>query len=123
MTHKKQFGIWMDTHHATVVGRQDVDSGDFVVINHVENKGAARNSSENAANNHEQAMTLKYFKEIANNMTNAEVVHITGTGQIQEQFMKYLAETPQFKNVEASDSTENKMSDDKLVEFVSNMFH
>ncbi len=51
-------------------------------------------------------------------MQNAEAVHVTGTGKVQEQFIKFLADTPQFKNTKTSDSTSNKMSDEKLVEFL-----
>ena len=29
---KKQFGIWMDTHHATVIGRASPDTIDFSVL-------------------------------------------------------------------------------------------
>jgi hypothetical protein len=36
--------------------------------------------------------------------------------------MKYLANTPQYKNVEASESTSNKMSDEQLITFISNHF-
>ena len=31
---KKQFGVWMDSHHAIIVGRENVDSGEFVVLGH-----------------------------------------------------------------------------------------
>ena len=31
-------------------------------------------------------------------LQNAEEVHVTGTGQEQEQFIHHLAATPQFKN-------------------------
>ena len=39
MSHKnkKQFGVWMDKHQATVVGKENIDSGDFVILGHVEN--------------------------------------------------------------------------------------
>ena len=29
---KKQFGVWMDTNHATVVGRANADTEDFTVL-------------------------------------------------------------------------------------------
>jgi hypothetical protein len=31
---KKQFGVWMDSHHATIVGKESVDTGNFVVLAH-----------------------------------------------------------------------------------------
>ena len=31
---KKQFGVWMDLHHATIVGRENVDLGEFVILGH-----------------------------------------------------------------------------------------
>jgi hypothetical protein len=48
-------------------------------------------------------------------MPNVDEIHLTGTGQIQEQFMKFLAETPQYKNVVSTESTANKMSDENLI--------
>jgi stalled ribosome rescue protein Dom34 len=122
-TNKKQFGVWMDSHHATIVGRKDVNSGDFEVLGHVKNSGPGGNSNENAANNHEQGLTVKFFKEITGHMQNVDEIEVTGTGQIQEQFIKHLADTPQYKNVVATESTSNKMSDEKFVEFVAAKFN
>ena len=56
-------------------------------------------------------------------MPNVDEIHITGTGQIQEQFMKFLAETAQYKNVVSSESTSNKMSDENLIAFVEKHFN
>ena len=113
----KQFGVWLDKHRATVVGREDIDSGVFKILGHVKNNGADNNSNENAANNQEITLTQKFFKEITLLMPNVDQIHITGTGQIQEQFMKYLANTAQYKNAESSDSTINKMSDEETIAF------
>lgn len=120
---KKRFGVWMDNHHATVVGHETPDATGFTVLGHVSNPGAGGNSSENAANHLEMTLTQKYFKEIGALMVNAEEVHLTGTGTIQEQFTHYLAETPQFKNAVTTDCTSNKMSDEKLVEFIGARFN
>ena len=119
MLNHKQFGVWMDTNSATIVGRENIDSGDFKVIAHVKGEHTASNSNENTAHNQERMLHVKFFKEIASHMQNAEVIHTTGTGEAQEQFNHYLAETPQFKNAKTSDSTSNKMSDEKLIEFFS----
>jgi stalled ribosome rescue protein Dom34 len=99
---KKQFGVWMDSHHATIVGRENVDNGDFVVLAHCKNEGPDGNSNENAANNQQITLTQKFFKEIAARMPNIDQVHVTGTGQIQEQFIKFLADTAQYKNAVAN---------------------
>lgn len=120
---KKQFGVWMDSQRATVVGRTAVDSGDFVILAHVGTGGQEGNSNENAANNAEQGSLQKMFKEIMSHMQNVEEIHVTGTGTVQEQFIKYLAQTPQFKNAVAKESTSNKMSDEKLLEFVAGQFN
>ena len=119
---KKQFGVWMDTHHATIAGREDVDTGAFKILGHVKNSGTESNSNEHTANNQEITLTHKFFKEITMMMPNVDEIHITGTGQIQEQFMKYLAETAQYKNAKSSDSTSNKMSDEQLNEFFTKHF-
>lgn len=120
---KKQFGVWMDTHHAAIVGKQDFDSDEFLILGHVKNAGADANSNENTAHNQEITLTHKFFKEILNKITNVDEIHVTGTGQIQEQFIKYLAETPQYKNAKSSESTSTKMSDEKLISFITNHFN
>lgn len=119
---KKQFGVWMDGTSAFVVGRENISDGDFQVLAQIGGEKASYNSNENAANNHQRTLEQKYFKEITSKMQNAEVVHITGTGKIQEQFVHYLADTPQFKNTQTSTSTSNKMSEQELVEFFTEEF-
>ncbi len=120
---KKQFGVWMDTHHATIVGKEDVDTGEFIVLGHVENEGPTNHSNEKTANNHEITLTQKFHKEIAALMPNVDEIHITGTGQAQEQFMHFLADTAQYKNVDSTESTSNKMSDEALIEYVKEYFN
>ena len=121
-THKKQFGVWMDMHRATVVGRPTLDSPDFSVLGHSLSPVTEAKSNEKAEHNEERALLHKFFKEITTHMQNAEEIHITGTGIAQERFIHYLAETPQFKNTITKESTSNKMSDDKLIEFIAEKF-
>ena len=120
---KKQFGVWMDSQNATVVGRENLETGDFVILGHAKKPGQGSNSNENAANNLEKTLMTKFFKEINSYMQNAEEIHLTGTGQVQEQFINYMAETPQFKNVVAKESTSNKMSDESLIKFIAEKFN
>jgi stalled ribosome rescue protein Dom34 len=119
---KKQFGVWMDNHHAVIVGQVNEASA-FSVLGHAENAGAQSNSNEKNAQNDAKTLQAKFFKEITNFMQNAEEVHVTGTGTAQEQFIHYLAQTPQFKNTTTNDSTSNKMSDEKLVEYMDGKFN
>ena len=120
---KKQFGVWMDSHHAVVVGRQDPDALHFSVLGHLENAGAEHNTSEKNEHNDEKTLQHKFFKEILTHMQNAEEVHLTGTGTSQEQFMHYMAETAQFKNTVTNESTSNKMSDENLAEYIAARFN
>lgn len=120
---KKQFGVWMDSHHATIVGRENVDSGDFLVLGHETVDGQGYNTSENAANNAERDLLRKLFKSITAHMQNVDELHVTGTGTAQEQFINFLSETPQYKNVVATESTSNKMTDQSLVEYVTAHFN
>jgi stalled ribosome rescue protein Dom34 len=122
-TNKKQFGVWMDTHHATVMGRANADTEDFTVLAVAENAGAEHNSSEKNQNNDERTLQHKFFKEILSHMQNAEEVHLTGTGTSQEQLMRYMAETPQFKNTVTQESTSNKMSDENLAAYIGGKFN
>jgi stalled ribosome rescue protein Dom34 len=120
---KKQFGVWIDTHQAIVVGRENVDSGNFVILGHPNMGKQGGNSNENASNNAEKGSLQKLFKEITAHMQNVDEVHVTGTGDAQEQFIHYLADTPQYKNTVTKESTSNKMSDEKLIEYVTSQFN
>lgn len=113
----------MDNQHATVVGHANSDASEFTILGHVKNPGPGPNSSENAQNNLEITLVQKYFKEIGALIVNATEVHVTGTGTIQEQFIRFLSETPQFKNTAATECTSNPMSDQQLVEHMSQKFH
>jgi stalled ribosome rescue protein Dom34 len=120
---KKQFGVWMDTHHATVVGRANAGAEDFSVLGYAENAGAEFNTSEKNAHNDEKTLLHKFFKEILSHMQNAEEVHLTGTGTSQEQLMHYMAGTAQYKNTITTESTSNKMSDENLAEYIAAKFN
>ena len=122
MNNQKQFGVWMDSHNAVIVGNGNIEGGPLMVIAHIKGETISPNSSEKTSNNHEKTIQLKFFKEIASHLVNATHVHVTGTGQAQEQFMHYLSTTPQFKNSKTTESTSNKMSDQKLIEFMSDKF-
>ncbi|KAA5538958.1 hypothetical protein [Adhaeribacter rhizoryzae] len=120
---KKQFGVWLDSNHATIVGREQVDNGDFIILAEAKNDGQGSNSNENTGNNAEQSLQQKFFKEITTHLQNAEEVHVTGTGISQEQFMHFLSQTAQFKNTVANESTSLKMGDEKLVEYFAQKFN
>ena len=117
-----QFGVWMDNQHATIVGKRDETSTAFEVLHHLTSTHSESNSNEHTQQNAERGFKSKFFKEIAFNMQNALEVHVTGTGTIQEQFISFLSESPQFKNVVANETTADKMSDEKLVEFITTQF-
>ena len=120
---KKQFGVWMDTHHATIIGRENPETDTFTVLAVAGNAGAEPNSSEKNENNDTKTLQHKFFKSILTHMQNAEEVHITGTGTSQEQLMRYMKDTPQFKNTVTSESTSNKMSDENLVSYIAEKFN
>lgn len=118
MSNQKKFGVWMDTHHATVVASDNSEPATLTVVAHIKGEeGKSISGSEKNDNNQKQMLQAKFFKEIATHIVNATHLHATGTGQVQEQFIHYLASTPQFKNTKTEESTANKMSDEKLLEF------
>jgi len=117
MSNQKKFGVWMDSQHATVAGREHIDSGDFVILSHVKRAETHEAHGEKNEHNQEKMLQGKFFNEITTHMQNAEEVHVTGTGVAQEQFMHFLAGTPQFKNTKTTESTSNKMSDESLLEY------
>lgn len=113
----------MDSRYAAVVGKEDFEDGAFMILGQVNSQGANNNSNENASNNQEIGLRTKFFKEIANIMPNVDEIHLTGPGQVQEQFMKFLAETPQYKNVTSTESTSNKMENEELIAFIKAHFN
>ena len=119
MNNQKQFGVWTDNHQAAVVGSDNTKNGSLIILAHIKGEVNSPNSNEKNSNNNEKTIQAKFFKEIASHLTNATHVHVTGTGQAQEQFIHYLAGTPQFKNSKTEQSTSNKMSDEKLVEYIT----
>lgn len=118
MINQKQFGVWMDTHHATVVG-ENAETGFLTVLAHINGEEVNPTPSNKNENNQKKMLKAKFFKEISSHLLNATHLHATGTGQVQEQFIHYLAETPQFKNTKTEESTANKMSDENLVKYFS----
>lgn len=119
MNTQKNYGVWMDNHQATIVGSENPEGESLSVLAHIKGENISPNSNEKTSNNHEKTIQAKFFKQIASHLVNATHVHITGTGQAQEQFIKFLAATPQFKNSKTAESTSNKMSDEKLIEFIT----
>lgn len=109
----------MDKHHAILVGKESDDNALPQIITHITGEESTHNSSEKNEHNHERTILNKFFNSITAHMQNATHLHITGTGIAQEQFMHFLAATPQFKNVKTEESTSNKMSDEKLLEFLA----
>jgi stalled ribosome rescue protein Dom34 len=119
---KKQFGVWMDSHSAIIVGKENVDSGKFVILGHEKVDDQFVHTSESGVDNAERDLLHQLFKDITAHMQNVDELHVTGTGIAQEQFINYLNETAQYKNVESKESTSNKMSDDSLIEYVAAQF-
>ena len=110
----------MDNHQAAVVGNENTEDSPLKELAHIKGEMVSPNSNEKNSNNQEKTAQAKFFKEIASHLVNATEIHITGTGQAQEQFIHYLAATPQFKNSKTAESTSNKMSDEKLIAYITN---
>ena len=119
---KKQFGVWLNSNHAIIVGREGEGKSDFKIIGEEFSDNTPNNSNENTGNNAVRNSQLKLFKSIASHMQNVDELHITGTGVSQEQFMNYLSETPKYKKTVTEKSTTNEMSKERLVEFIADKF-
>lgn len=120
-TQKKQFAIWLDTQHAIIAGRAD-NEGELTILGHEDSEVGLPNTSEHAGNNRDRTATTKFFKAIAHHMQNAEEVLVAGPGTAQEQFIHYLAETPQFKNVKATDKTTERLDGESLLQLAEKHF-
>lgn len=122
MSNNRQIGIWMDGHQATVVGRENVTTGEFIILGKVEGEKIMGNSNENAANNLARKAQGNFFKDIAKLLTNATHAFITGNGTAQEQFSRFLKETPQFKQLKTTLGTDSQLSDSQLINTVGQHF-
>jgi stalled ribosome rescue protein Dom34 len=122
VNNSKQVAVWMDSMHATVLAREHVDSGQFIVSGHVNNEDAGWNTSEKAAHNLERTLQHKFYKEILKLIPNVDEIYVTGPGEAQEQFSKFLKETPQYKNARVSLGTASKMDDERLLELAITHF-
>lgn len=118
---KFQFGIYMDSQKATIVGRNE-ETEAFEVIGNVKAPVTLPNSNENTANNDAKTNQSKFFKEIMSNMQNATDVYITGGGVAQEQFINHLSEVPQFKNTNTINDTQTDLSPNDLIEIANQKF-
>ena len=124
MSEKKLAGIWMDSENAIVVKNHDIESAfKFFLCDPVKREVQGGNSSEKNANNAEQTNTAKFFKELEHLITNTEELYVTGTGTIQEQFKRHLAETAQFKNLKVELGTDQKMSGEQFLEEVKKHYN
>lgn len=123
MTKQKKFGVWMDTLHATVVGNGNTEGGPVLVLAHINGEEVSASPGNKNENNQKTMLQAKFFKEITTHLQNATHLYATGTGQVQERFIHYLGKTARFKNTKTEESTSNKMSDEKLVEFFTEKFN
>ena len=64
MSNQKKFGVWMDSQHATVAGREHIDSGDFVILGHVKREDTHEAHGEKTGHNQEKMLQGKFFNEI-----------------------------------------------------------
>jgi len=113
----KKYGVWMDTQHASVVKMASEEEEKHRVLAHITSEEVTPHANENNENNQKRMLLAKFFKEIASHLLNATHVHLTGTGQAQEQFIKYLADTPRFKQTVTEESTSVRMSDVDLLDY------
>ncbi|MEO6539433.1 MAG: hypothetical protein ABIN74_00525, partial [Ferruginibacter sp.] len=61
----KQFGVWMDGQHATVVGPHNNEAGSLTVLAHVESEEVSPSPSNKNMNNQKKMHQAKFFKEIS----------------------------------------------------------
>ncbi len=119
----KQFGIWMDNRHATVVGvSQNNEDDGFKVLAHIKESATLPNSNEHTLNNDKQRHLRMFFKEVSHELQNAEELYVTGISTVQEEFKAFLAETPQFKNVKVKLDTAAEISDEALIDHTKKAF-
>ena len=61
MTNQKQFGVWMDTHNATVVGSENAGTGALVILAHTKGEEVSPNSNEKNEHNQKKISAGKIF--------------------------------------------------------------
>ena len=56
MPNKNEYGVWMDTQNAVIVGTDENNEDNMVVIAHITGEGISQNSSEKNSNNQEKTL-------------------------------------------------------------------
>jgi hypothetical protein len=67
----------MDSHSATIVGKENVDSGKFVILGRKVDDQFVH-TSESGADNAEKDLLYQLFK-VSTHMQNVDELHVTGT--------------------------------------------
>ena len=50
MIQQKQFGVWMDTQQAIIVGKEDIETGELKILARTKGEDVTQNSSEKNEN-------------------------------------------------------------------------
>lgn len=117
-----QAGVWLDQRTAIIISRAS-DTGDFVIQEKLHGHEEQRGGSEHTMNSGRQADTQKYFKELANRLTDYSEILVFGPGTAQEQFRNFLGEEAHFDHTKVTLDTAEQQTDSQMIAQVRNFFN
>ena len=63
MIQQKQFGVWMDTQQAIIVGKEDIETGELKILARTKGEDVTQNSSEKNENNDKRTLQTKKLQK------------------------------------------------------------
>ena len=118
---KKVIGVWMDFQHAYVIG---TDGADYTVLKAIKRDGHEEDNykNEKVELSKDKLELKKYFKAIADEIEQADVIFIFGPGKAQEEFKNALQDVQQFNAKDIVLGTSDKISSKQMVARVKEHF-
>ena len=122
-TQNRQAGVWLDQRIAIIISRdpEDVD-GDYAIQGKVDSDMEPRSGNEHTINSGKQSDILKYFKNLANQLSEYDELLVFGPGKMQEQFRNFAQEDVQFKDKKITLDTAEHQTDPQMIAQVREFF-
>lgn len=124
MKKNKQIGIWMDHSNAILMELSNDIILEKTVVSELtqEEKDLSLNKNENFLHSKEKHFQTSYFKKIGDAIRNYQEVILFGPTDAKNELLNLLKEDHMFENIKIEIKNTDKMSANKMHEFVREYF-
>ena len=123
---KKVIGVWIDHLHAYIIGTPDLkNEGEYDVLKKIESHfNPSKGKSEGVMNHKHSNELKKLYKEVGEQVSQADAVFIIGPGKAQEELKNFLQEDRHFQAKEIELGTADHLSMNQMVAKIrTHFFH